>query len=248
MKNIKKKPTKQLEKFSTLFTQLGLVLVLFIVYIAIEHETEQKQLAIVNYEIPERVIIMHDEIPIFKREPKKEPQVETPQKTLIIDEPIKKGDNTVEEIPFDLPVDDKSKEFNIDDVVTIDDTPIDEDVDKDINITFVEEAPIFKGCEGLSKTENKKCFDKMMNRFIQRNFDTDLANDLGLRSGKHRIFTQFIIDKKGEVVDVKIRAPHPKLKTETLQTIKKLPKFKPGKQNNRFVKVKYTLPITFQVE
>jgi len=45
MKNVKKLPTKQLEKFSTIFTQLGLVLVLFIVYLAIEHETEEKKLS-----------------------------------------------------------------------------------------------------------------------------------------------------------------------------------------------------------
>lgn len=44
MKNVKKIPTKQLEKFSTIFTQLGLVLVLFIVYISLEHQTKQRPL------------------------------------------------------------------------------------------------------------------------------------------------------------------------------------------------------------
>ena len=38
MKNLKKVPTKQLEKFSNIFTQLGLVLVLFIVYLTLEHK------------------------------------------------------------------------------------------------------------------------------------------------------------------------------------------------------------------
>lgn len=248
MKNIKKKPTKQLEKFSTLFTQLGLVLVLFIVYIAIEYETEQKQLAIIEHDSPTIITIDPDQEIMFTKEPKPKPKVEQVKPTFIPDEPIKKGDNIVEETPFDLPVNKEPVEFHVDSLFTLKDDPIDNFPDDDVPFVSIEEAPVFKGCEGLSKVENKKCFDKMMNRFIQRNFDTDLANDLGLRSGKHRIFTQFIIDKKGEVVDVKIRAPHPKLKTETLQTIKKLPKFKPGKQNNRFVKVKYTLPITFQVE
>lgn len=246
MKNIKKKPTKQLEKFSTLFTQLGLVLVLFIVYLVIEHETEQKHLAIVEHEIPNRVIILHDEIPIFKRELKKEPQVETSQTTLIIDEPIEKGDNEVIETIINEPVE-EIIEVNINDIVEIDE-PEEIDSDDDIPFISIEEAPIFKGCEGLSKAENKKCFDKMMNKFVQRNFDTNLANDLGLRSGKHRIYTQFIIDKTGEVIDIKIRAPHPKLKSETLKTINKLPRFKPGKQNSRYVKVKYNLPITFKVD
>ena len=46
MKNLKKDPTKQLEKFSTIFMQLGLVLVLFVVYIIFEHESEQVHYAI----------------------------------------------------------------------------------------------------------------------------------------------------------------------------------------------------------
>jgi len=40
MKNFKKAPTKQLEKFSNIFAQLGLVLVLFVVYVSLEHQTE----------------------------------------------------------------------------------------------------------------------------------------------------------------------------------------------------------------
>lgn len=87
-----------------------------------------------------------------------------------------------------------------------------------------------------------------MKKFVQRNFDISLANDLGLHSGKYRISTQFIIDDKGNVVDIKIRAPHSKLKTEAKELIQKLPKFSPGMQQNRAVKVKYNLPISFIVE
>ena len=87
-----------------------------------------------------------------------------------------------------------------------------------------------------------------MKKFVQRNFDAQLANELGLRSGKHKIYTQFIIDDKGNVVEIKINAPHIKLKNETEDLLLKLPKFTPGKQQNKTVKVKYTLPITFLVD
>lgn len=87
-----------------------------------------------------------------------------------------------------------------------------------------------------------------MMRFVQRNFDSQLANEVGLNSGKYRIFTEFIINENGNVVDVIINAPHIKLKKETRELIKKLPKFTPGKQRNKAVKVKYALPITFHVE
>jgi len=44
MKKVKKAPAKQLEKFSKVFFQLGLVLVLYIVYALLEHQTEQQLL------------------------------------------------------------------------------------------------------------------------------------------------------------------------------------------------------------
>ena len=68
MKNVKKLPTKQLEKFSTIFTQLGLVLVLFIVYLAIEHETEEKKLSEVNYETTKKVFVDPDQDIVFVKE------------------------------------------------------------------------------------------------------------------------------------------------------------------------------------
>lgn len=246
MKNVKKLPTKQLEKFSTIFTQLGLVLVLFIVYLAIEHKTEEKKLSEVNYETTKKVFVDPDQDIVFVKEKQPKPKINPNRNVFIPDEPIEKRDNLVKETIIDDPIDEPVK-VDVDQLIELADPPKDPEPD---NVPFIsiEEAPVFKGCEGLSKSENKKCFDKQMNKFIQRNFNTSLANELGLRSGKHKIFTQFIIDKNGEVVNVKIRAPHPKLKSETLGTIQKLPKFKPGRQNNKFVKVKYTLPITFQVD
>jgi periplasmic protein TonB len=113
---------------------------------------------------------------------------------------------------------------------------------------LIEDAPVYKGCEGLSKEENKKCFDKKMTRFVVRNFDANLAQELGLHSGKHKMYSQFIIDKTGAVIDIIIKAPHPKLEKELDRIIRKLPQFTPGKQRKKPVKVKYTLPISFQVE
>jgi protein TonB len=87
-----------------------------------------------------------------------------------------------------------------------------------------------------------------MKQFVQRNFDAELSNELGLHSGKYRINTEFVIDNIGNVVSVKIRAPHARLEKEVKRVINKLPKFKPGKQNDKTVKVRYVLPIAFRVE
>ena len=247
MKNLIKLPTKQLEKFSNIFTQLGLVVVLLVVYLTLEHKTEQKQFAVVDFDPPENVVYQPDEIIAFRREVQKEPEI--PEATVvdvfIPDEPIKKGDNNVIETVINLPSD-KIVKINPDDIIVAVE-PADDFIETVpfINIEF---APVFKGCENLSKEENKICFDKKMKQFVQRNFDLELSNELGLHPGKYKIQTQFIIDNQGNVVDIKIRAPHDKLKNETQQLLEKLPKFTPGKQSNRAVKVKYLLPISFQVD
>jgi protein TonB len=248
MKNFKKLPRKQLEKFSTIFTQLGLVLVLFVVYISLEHKTEEKKAIVFEHEDSKIAYFDPSTEIIFTKEVKVTPNikvVKTPP--FIVDAPIDKGDNTVIETVIDLPSEKDPEIIDINTVVTIVEKPTFNDEDE-VPYILIQDAPVFKGCEGLSKEENKACFDTKMKKFVQRNFDADLANELGLQSGKHRIQTQFIINKDGNVVDVKIRAPHKKLKQETDRLIKKLPKFTPGKQRNKPVKVRYTLPITFNVQ
>jgi protein TonB len=243
MKNLKKLPTKQLEKFSNIFTQLGLVLVLFIVYLTLEHKTSQKQFTVVDFDPPEIVVFQPDQIIQFTREVKDIPKPKIAA-VFIPDEPIEKGNNDIIESIIDIPTK-TILQINPDDIIEIKEFV--EDPIETVPFINIEFAPIFKGCEGLSKEENKVCFDKKMKQFVQRNFNLELANEIGLQSGKYKIQTQFIIDNQGNVVDIKIRAPHLKLKNETQQLIENLPKFTPGKQRDKPVKVKYTLPISFQV-
>jgi protein TonB len=245
MKNVKKQPTKQLEKFSNIFMQLGLVLVLFIVYITFEHEIKQREFLVDNSYQPEVVFIPQESDVIISREPKTELIVEPPTNdAFLLDEPIEKGDNKIIETIINLPKE-NIVQIKPADIIEIE-IPFDDEPET-VPYIMIQNAPFFKGCEGLSKEENKKCFDKKMKRFVQRNFDTELVSELGLSPGKYKIQTQFIIDNKGYVVDIKIKAPHVRLKKETQQLIEKLPKFTPGKQSNKTVKVRYTLPISFQV-
>jgi protein TonB len=246
MKNLKKLPTKQLEKFSTIFTQLGLVLVLFIVYVTLEHETKQSRFIVESSYEPTTIFVTQEQDILISREPKIQPIVEPPRNTIfLIDEPIEQGDNDIIEAVIDLPTE-KVVPINPEDIIEVA-IPVDDEPET-VPFMMIQNAPVFKGCEGLSKEDNKICFDKKMKRFVQRNFNSGLANEVGLNSGKYKIQTQFIIDNKGNVVDIKIRAPHTRLKKEMQRLIEKLPKFTPGLQRNKPVQVRYTLPISFQVD
>ncbi len=119
-----------------------------------------------------------------------------------------------------------------------------QDLGEDVPFAIIEKAPTFPGCE----EGDKSCLNKSMMKFVRENFDIKLANTLGLKSGKKRIYVQFKIDKDGSITDVKARAPHPKLKEAAMEMIKKLPQMKPGEQRGERVRVGYTLPISFMVE
>ena len=63
-----------------------------------------------------------------------------------------------------------------------------------------------------------------------------------------RVIAQFIIDKDGSVIDVKIvRGVHPSLDKEAIRMIEAMPKWTPGKVKGEPVKSQFTLPIAFKI-
>lgn len=116
-----------------------------------------------------------------------------------------------------------------------------------VPFAIIEEVPVFPGCTG-TRAQIADCLNKNIRKFVVRNFNTDLSKDLGLSKGKMKIWVVFKIDEQGDIVDVNARAPHPKLKEEAMRVARLLPKMKPGKQRGKAVGMKYTLPISFNVE
>jgi protein TonB len=247
MKTHKKNPKKQIEKFSVVFVQLSLVLVLFITYVLMEYAVGEKR--IIN---PSDVEIHYDYFPesvsdYVKEQPKKKVAVVKTQPKLNLTKIIK-GDppkETALVVKLTVPVTSVSHTNN---------TKGEEPTKKIIPVvenkvySFSSVTPLFKGCKNRSNQENRDCFDKKMKKFVYKKFDASIGEELGLSSGSYKIYAQFIIDEKGDVVDIKVRAPHQKMKKDVLKMIGKLPKFTPGKFGNKNVKVRYLLPINFQVD
>ena len=122
------------------------------------------------------------------------------------------------------------------------------EIEEDVEVPFavVENAPVFPGCESGNNSK-KRCFSERIAKFVQRKFNTELGADLGL-SGRQRVNVIFKIDKTGNVIDVRARAPHPRLEKEAIRVVNLLPKMQPGKQRGKAVIVPYSLPIIFQVQ
>jgi protein TonB len=99
--------------------------------------------------------------------------------------------------------------------------------------TFVEQQPEFPGGEAA------------LRKFLFNNIRyPSMANDAGIEGV---VSVSFVVDSEGVIKDVKTTGA-PKgggLEEEALRVVKKMPKWKPGRQNGQNVSVQYYLPIRF---
>lgn len=224
---IKKSQKADLEKKKGVFLQVGLIAVLGLVYLAFEWTTSEKmentlgQLS--GQEIVEEEIIntFRDETP-----PPPPPPPSAPEVLEIVE------DDT--EIEDDLIIEDTESDEN--DVVNIVDVQEEEEEEEEIfNFYVLEDKPTFSlgGEEGLLKwiAENTKY--------------PEIAKENGI-TGK--VFVGFVIDKDGSVTDVKVlRSVDPYLDKEAVRVVKSMPKWSPGKQRGKPVKVSFQVPINFKL-
>ena len=237
---IKKNPKANLENYSKLFMQLGLVLALLVVYLAIEKKTYDRVIAdlgIATYNIEEEEQTV--EIEQVKPPEQQAPPPPTPDKIEVVED-----EKEVEETIIESTETDEKEAVKVERIVEVKE---DEEIMEDVPFAIIEDVPVFPGCKG-SKAELKECLQEKITQHVNRKFNSELASDLGLTPGVKRIFVMFKIDKTGNITDVQARAPHKRLQDEAIRVVESLPKMIPGKQRGRPVGVKYSLPIAFKVE
>ncbi|WP_298541678.1 energy transducer TonB [uncultured Aquimarina sp.] len=123
-----------------------------------------------------------------------------------------------------------------------------DDIPTDVPFSVVEDVPIFPGCERLkTNKERAACFSEKIRKIISKKFNTDIGSDYGLE-GVQRIYALFDVAADGTIQNIRVRAPHPKLKKEAERVIGLFPTMTPGKQRKTPVTVKYQLPIVFKVQ
>jgi protein TonB len=83
-------------------------------------------------------------------------------------------------------------------------------------------------------------------KFIALNLKYPIIDGDGMQG---KVICRFIINKDGSVSDIKvIRSLDTSCDAEAIKVLKLLPKFIPGKQNGKNVRVWYTIPIAFKLE
>ncbi len=230
----KKAPKVDLSKNSSLYFVIGLCLVLFLSWQAIEWKTYKKTF---DYEALDVDQEEDEEIPITEQI--KTPPPPPPPAAQVIE--VVEDEEEVEETVIE------STETDEDEIVEVEEVETEEeDLDVDVPFAVIEDVPIFPGCEQVSKDERRNCFQSQIDKHILRNFRyPEIAQEMGIQG---RVFVNFIIDKDGSITNIRMRGPDKNLEKEAERIISKLPKMTPGKQRGRPVRVPFSIPITFRLQ
>lgn len=173
------------------------------------------------------------------------------------------------EVPEDLEVDQPDfidDDINEDDLIEeyVQEKPVDIpppppppiiDAIDDVDDVFVvvEQNPRFPGCEGISGSRDDKenCARKKLLEYIYNNLTyPSLAVETGIEG---TVVIQFVVNKTGMVEDINlVRGIGGGCDQEAVKVVKNMNtkqlRWTPGKQRNKEVKVKFTLPIKFKLQ
>ena len=251
-KNVKKsqKHDANLQKNSTLYFQIGLIMCLLASYTALEMTFAATAVDAFAYKdkpiddfaeyTMDDFVIEKDPEVIEKPEPEKQ-QPKEPEEFEVVDN-NKKVKETFEKV-FKKEEPKKGKP-----VLSTNDKVLDvEPIDEVVSILAVQKVPVYPGCESETTNDGRrKCMSEKLGKLVQKKFDTDLGSELGL-SGLQKIYVLFKINKSGNVEILNARAPHPQLEKEAKRVVDKIPTMIPGSNDQKPVNVLYTLPISFNV-
>jgi protein TonB len=227
---VKKSPKASLENKRLLLLEAGLVIALGIVYLAFNHSSKDAKVAVLE---DTTQAVIEDEMVAIENEtpppPPEAPSVPVLSDQIdIVDDDIKLDDDMFMNLEDDN-TGVEIQEYKEAEVVE------EEEEEEAIPFQLVEQKPSFNGGDANE-------FSKWVN---SRLVYPEIAKENGVQG---RVTLQFTVESDGRVTNVKVlRGVDPALDAEAVRVVKSSPKWKPGRQRDRAVKVTYTFPVIFQL-
>ena len=227
---VKKSPKADLTKSSPMFLEIGLIAALLITLLAFEWKSSNIKKA----ELSANDIIAAEEeiIPITEEENVVRPKMPT----------IPILSDAIDIVDDDIKVDEEMFSFEDSEDLGVDMNDYgyevgEESVEEEaIPFALVEQKPMFQGGDA-------NAFSKWVNQHLAY---PDIAKENGIQG---RVTLQFTVNTDGSVSGVKVlRGVDPSLDKEAVRVVSSSPKWTPGKQRDRPVKVTYTFPVIFQLK
>jgi len=223
----KKSPKANLENKKLMFMQIGMIISLLIAWLAFEHKSYDKR-EIDPSLLRQTEVVEEEMVEITKQEEQKPQPVEVPKQTTQLE--IVQDDVEVEDIEINAEVDQQEV---IEEYVPVE--VEEEEVQEQEIFQIVEEMPSYPGGE-----------QKLM-EFVAKNIKyPQIARETGIQG---RVFVGFVVEPDGSVSNVKVlRGIGGGCDEEAMRVVKSMPKWKPGKQRGKAVRVSYMLPVNFKLQ
>ena len=228
---VKKSPKADLENKKSTWLLIGYVIVLAFMFVSFEWTKRDVKIDM-SQAVADLVFEEEIEIPITEQ-----PEMATPP-------PPPEAPAIVETLTI------------VDDDMDIESTEIasSEETGQAVEIAYVpptveeeevEEQEIFEAVEQMPEFPNGGMAGLM--QFLSKNIKyPTIAQENGTQG---RVTVQFVVNADGSIVDAKvIRGVDPYLDKEALRVINSMPKWKPGMQRGKAVRVKYTVPVMFRLQ
>ena len=220
----KKSKEANLESSKLTFFSIGLLMVSATILMAFSYEVGTADDRVAENNITD---LLGAEIPEDFIQPEEEPEIEpeqAPPPPEIDEIEVKEDDEIIDDIDLGLDV-------------VIDELPPDTGpvvIEEEPIADFAEVEPTFPGGEGAMMT------------WIQENIEyPQLAVEMGEQG---IVYVQFVVNKDGSIEQVKImRGVSDALDSEAKRVVRRMPRWTPGEQAGKKVRVRYTLPIHFRL-
>lgn len=223
---IKKSPKADLENKRVIFTQIGLIIALALAFLAFEYKSYDER----TIDLMQRTAddITEEIIPITEQKPPPPPPPPPRQVTVL---------QVVED---DVEVEDKI-EINVD----VDQhTEIEVYIPPVIQDEEIQEAEIFTVVESMPEFPGGP---QAMMEFIARNIKyPPMARESGIQG---RVFVNFVVEPNGSVTNVNVlRGIGGGCDEEAIRVVETMPKWTPGRQRGKAVRVSFNLPVRFTLQ
>ncbi|RKD92658.1 energy transducer TonB [Mangrovibacterium diazotrophicum] len=221
----KKSPKADLEKNRSLFFSVGLVLALGLVLAAFSVKTEPvaiPETGTVSWDPPEEIII-----PITRPEEKKKELPVVSITEIVVD--LEAGQEELDMTDFTSEAS-EGELFEVNPVLASTPPEVEEEI-----MIVAQEMPEFPG--GM----------KSLMAFIGNSLKYPVLAQENCIYGK--VYVRFVVNKDGSIADAMVVRPvNDLLDKEALRVVSSMPKWKPGMQNGKPVRVMYTVPINFVLQ
>lgn len=227
---VKKSPKADLERGKTLSVLMGFVVGLAVMFVGFEWST--RDVMVVKESDQVQDIIAEEEVEITRPENTPPPP---PPPAPVVTEVLNVVEDDVELEQQDILTSEDTQEAAQTAVYTPPAVEEEEEESAQQIFTVVEEMPEFPG--GMN--ELLKYLAKSIKYPV-------IAQENGIQG---RVICAFVVNRDGSIVDAEVlRGVDPSLDKEALRVINAMPKWKPGKQRGKPVRVKYTVPVTFRLQ